>query len=248
MALLKLNFYSHKLGMATNVNVLFPEQATDDDLQLVYLLHGLSDDSNAWLNNSSVARYIMGKPIVVVMPEVGRSFYHDIGEGANYYSYLSEELPAQVAYFLNRTIPAERTHVMGLSMGGFGALKWGLNQAEKFATVVSFSGAMYLDELWKNDSGRNTEFTRLFGKSENIPLSINDLEHTYCHAEKVNPQLVVRQYCGDLDFLYAYNRKLEAFAQSRSLDYRFSLGIGENHTWSYWDKSLEKTLGELFNK
>lgn len=180
--------------------------------------------------------------------EVGRSFYHDIGEGANYYSYLSEELPAQVAYFLNRTIPAERTHVMGLSMGGFGALKWGLNQAEKFATVVSFSGAMYLDELWKNDSGRNTEFTRLFGKPENIPLSINDLEHAYCHAEKVNPQLVVRQYCGDLDFLYAYNRKLEAFAQSRSLDYRFSLGIGENHTWSYWDKSLEKTLGELFNK
>lgn len=246
MALLKLNFYSQHLGMATNVNVLFPEQAIEEELQLVYLLHGLSDDSNAWLNNSSVSRYIMGKPIVVVMPEVGRSFYHDIGEGANYYRYLSEELPKQIAYFINRRIPSDRTHVMGLSMGGFGALKWGLNQADKFATVGSFSGAMYLEQLWEDDANRNTEFTRLFGKKENISQSVNDLEHAYCHAEKVNPQLVVRQYCGDLDYLYKYNQRLKTFAEQLALDYRFSIGQGESHTWSYWDKSLARALREIY--
>ena len=60
------------------------------------------------------------------MPEVQRSFYADMAAGLDYFGYVAVELPAMCERMFG--LPHERTkrYVMGLSMGGYGALKLAL--------------------------------------------------------------------------------------------------------------------------
>ena len=75
-----------------------------------------------------------------VMPEVQRSFYADMAAGLDYFGYVAVELPAMCERMFG--LPHERTkrYVMGLSMGGYGALKCALTYPERYAGVGSFSG------------------------------------------------------------------------------------------------------------
>ena len=66
--------------------------------------------------------------LAVVMPQVQRSFYADEAHGARYLTFLSEELPEVVQSFFRVSRRREDTFVAGLSMGGYGALKWALRQ------------------------------------------------------------------------------------------------------------------------
>ena len=76
------------------------------------------------------------------MPQVQWSFYTDEHYGGSYWTFLSEELPALVNSWFNVSQRREDTFVAGLSMGGYGALKWALRQPERFAAAASLSGAV----------------------------------------------------------------------------------------------------------
>jgi putative tributyrin esterase len=53
--------------------------------------------------------------------------------GGRYWTFLSEELPALVARFFRVSDRPQDTFVAGLSMGGYGALKWALRRPDQFA-------------------------------------------------------------------------------------------------------------------
>jgi S-formylglutathione hydrolase FrmB len=95
---------------------------------VLYLLHGLSDDDTAWLRRTSIERYVSELGLAVVMPQVHRSFYSDELHGLRYWTFLSDELPQLVDSFFHVSTRREDTFVAGLSMGGYGALKWALRQ------------------------------------------------------------------------------------------------------------------------
>ena len=95
---------------------------------MLYLLHGLSDDDTIWLRRTSIERYVAPLGLAVVMPQVHRSFYTDEAYGGRYWTFLSEELPELVGAFFRVSQAREDTFVAGLSMGGYGALKWALRQ------------------------------------------------------------------------------------------------------------------------
>ena len=67
---------------------------------------------------------------MVVMPSVYNSAYTDMKYGLDYFSYLTEELTD----FVERNFPAatkrENRFIAGMSMGGYGAYKWGLTCPE----------------------------------------------------------------------------------------------------------------------
>jgi len=154
MAHLRCDFYSDALGLSTSMTVLLPQQTrtqigmtgagSADPPPVLYLLHGLSDDDTIWLRRTSIERYAAPLGLAVVMPQVHRSFYHDQAYGGNYWTFLSEELPELVHNFFRVSDRREDTYVAGLSMGGYGALRWALNQPDKFAAAASLSGAVNL--------------------------------------------------------------------------------------------------------
>ena len=152
MALLNCDVFSDVLGLSTSLTVILPQATStqigmtgtvrDADPPLLYLLHGLSDDHTIWLRRTSIERYVAPLGLAVVMPQVHRSFYTDEVYGNRYWTFLSEELPELVHNFFRLSRRREDTFVAGLSMGGYGAMKWALRYPERFAAVASLSGAI----------------------------------------------------------------------------------------------------------
>ena len=154
MALLRCDFFAETLGLSTSMTVILP-QATSaqigmagaagaEDPPTLYLLHGLSDDDTIWSRRTSVERYVAPLGLAVVMPQVHRSYYTDEVHGNRYWTFLSEELPAVVDRFFRLSRRREDTFVAGLSMGGYGALKWALRDPDRFAAAASLSGVLNL--------------------------------------------------------------------------------------------------------
>ena len=140
MAHLRCDFFSDALSLSTSMTVILPQRTTtqigmtgtlgDAPPPVLYLLHGLSDDDTIWLRRTSIERYVAELGLAVVMPQVHRSFYADEAYGGRYWTFLSEELPGPGRARSSGSRPArEDTFVAGLSMGGYGALKWALRAA-----------------------------------------------------------------------------------------------------------------------
>src|SRR4051794_16892096 len=135
---------------------------------VLYLLHGLSDDDTIWLRRTSIERYAAPLGLAVVMPQVHRSFYTDQAYGGRYWTFLSGELPELGGSLFRLSDRPGDTFVAGLSMGGYGALKWALRQPQRFAAAASLSGAVEVTRLL---TGRVRPedprlFERVFGHGE----------------------------------------------------------------------------------
>src|SRR5215217_7204213 len=125
MAHLRCDFFSEALSLSTSMTVLLPQRTTtqigmeghasDAPPPVLYLLHGLSDDDTIWLRRTSIERYAAPLGLAVVMPQVRRSFYTDQAYGGNYWTFLSEELPAVARSFFHLSDRREDTFVAGLS-------------------------------------------------------------------------------------------------------------------------------------
>lgn len=257
MALMHVSFFSEVLGMSTQAEVILPEVSAGQigtdapdrrgSTQVLYLLHGLSDDQTIWQRRTGIERYVSGRNLAVIMPTTHRGWYTDMYMGPMWFTYVSEELPR----IMCRLFPClsqrrEDTFVCGLSMGGYGALKIGLSKPERFACAASLSGAVDAEELTRNGSvaGRR-EFEDVFGPLESIRGSENDLFHLadVCAEKAVRPRLYM--CCGLQDGLYGQNAALRAKLTEKGYDLTYEEEDG-THCWDYWDMKIQSVLSWLY--
>jgi putative tributyrin esterase len=252
MALLRCDFFSDVLELSTSMTVILPQSTTGQigiagragsgAPPVLYLLHGLSDDDTIWLRRTSLERYIAPLGLAVVMPQVHRSFYTDMASGGRYWTFLSEELPALVGDFFRVSDRREDTFVAGLSMGGYGALKWALRQPERFAAAASLSGALDMATRARRDELFPGLMETIFGER---PVAGSDddllalLDRSDCDAL---PRLYVA--CGTEDALLPENHRFLDAARRRELPVTVDLGRGE-HEWGYWDARIQDVLAWL---
>ncbi|MBC1210528.1 esterase family protein [Listeria booriae] len=242
------HFFSAALGLRTSLQVFIPDQVDEDKpMRLLYLLHGLSDDDTAWLTNTSLVRYAENRNIAIVMPQVHRSFYTDMRIGNRYWTFLSEELPSLIHRWFRLPTEPENTYVAGLSMGGFGALKWGLNYPEKFAGMASLSGALDLVALRHQRPEMEVEMVPTFGSIEEMEGSMNDLVALLPKVANLDQKPRVLQLCGTEDFLYANNLGFKAAIEKTDFAYIYREIPGE-HNWKYWDCEIQTVLDWIDKK
>ena len=252
MALLRCDFFAETLGLSTSMTVILPQQtsrqvglagAAGDDVPVLYLLHGLSDDDTIWTRRTSIERYVAPLGLAVVMPQVHQSFYADEVHGMAFWTFLTEELPELVRGFFRTSTRREDTFVAGLSMGGYGAMKWALRDPLRFAAAASLSGALGLgDESGVDDPWIGSVIARAFG---DVPIagSGNDLEHLVRTADPASlPALYVA--CGTDDFLYGESVAFIEGARAAGVDITARLGEGD-HDWEYWDHAIQDVLAWL---
>ena len=132
MAILDLNYYSKCLKTNAKVTVILPEKSRDmpgirwpdtETYKTLYLLHGWSGDHRDWTRYTNIERYARQYELAVIMPEVGRSWYTDTAYEANYFTFITEELPAFCrSHFKGMSNKREDTLIAGNSMGGYGAM------------------------------------------------------------------------------------------------------------------------------
>ena len=151
MAFLELHYHSDALRIGVTVNVILPEKAKTvigikadggETYKTLYLFHGLSDDHSIWMRRTSIERYAADHGIAVVMPSVNRCWYTDTAYGANYFTFVTEELPNVCrSYFRGMSDRREDNLVAGLSMGGRESLYIGLSMPETFGYIGAFTPA-----------------------------------------------------------------------------------------------------------
>ncbi|MHA3773029.1 alpha/beta hydrolase [Verrucomicrobiota bacterium sgz303538] len=257
MAFFDCHFFSDALGMNVSAYVLIPQitsrqigvtaAKTRERYPALYLLHGLSDDHTIWLRRTSIERYAAEKNLAVVMPAVSRSFYQDMVSGPKYWTFISEELPRFMeSYFPISTLRDDR-FAAGLSMGGYGALRLGLVQPERYAAIASLSGALDMVRRAK-EAGREgsalsrAELEAMFGPELKVEGTDADLFHLAQHlsvSSGPKPKLYVA--CGAEDFILHDTRKFKQHLDSLRVEHTYHEGPGA-HEWGYWDQQILRVL------
>lgn len=247
MAILHVQFMSEVLQLQTRLNVILPDSfmlggPAAARLPVLYLLHGLSDDSSIWLRRTSIERYVQRYRLAVVMPETGRGFYTDMRQGPRYWTFISEEVSRLAETVLPVVADRSSRFVAGLSMGGYGALKLALRQPEKYAAAASMSGAVDIRYAGKlDDPGFIAEARRIFGSAEEIQSGGDELFTLASQADVPGlPDLYL--CCGTDDFLYADNLRFCDHLKDLGIPHQFHVKKGAVHSWDYWDEAIQDIL------
>jgi S-formylglutathione hydrolase FrmB len=248
MALIRCEFFSDVLGLSTEATVLLP-QATSRQVGMggvagggrhpvLYLLHGRSDDHSIWTRRTALERYVADLDLAVVMPTGHRGFYTDQVTGYDYWTFLTEELPAVMRSFFPLSDRREETFAAGLSMGGYGALKWALRRPGDLAAAASLSGKV--DVL---DAEPTTEWRVTFGDPERAIAAGDELFALAAAADPAEcPALY--HWCGTEDRLIDENRRFREHARTLGLPITAEEGPGD-HDWDAWDRMIRRVLDWL---
>jgi putative tributyrin esterase len=216
---------------------------------VLYLLHGLGGHYSDWLTRTNVADYAAQYRMIVVMPEGNDSWYVDGAAGVNdkYESYILKELMPDVDKRY-RTIQARYGRaVAGLSMGGYGAIKYGLKYPSTFAFAGSVSGAFGVTRYTEKEmGGANWEpFLKIFGPPGSDTRKANDIfEITKALTPGRIASLPYFYFdCGTEDAAQHFNpnRELSGTFIEKKIPHEYRELPG-NHSWSYWDQQVKEVL------
>ncbi len=216
---------------------------------VLYLLHGLTGHYDNWTTKTKLADYAAQYSMIIVTPEGNNGWYTDSATAPadKYETYIVEELIPDVERRYRANATRAGRAIAGLSMGGYGALKFGVKHPEKFAFVASLSGALGAAS-WTQSDLRGLDAIRqslllIFGDDDSATRRANDLHKLYGELtpERVAALPYVYLDCGTEDRLLATNRSFVDVLVARKIphEYRQLPGI---HNWQYWDAQVQDVL------
>jgi S-formylglutathione hydrolase FrmB len=247
------SLYSASLERSKKFTITLPDQySPPKHYPILYLLHGWGGSHQDWMAKSDIKKFVDDLPMVVVMPDAENSWYVDSAtEPQNRFeTFLMKDLPKA----LNEKYSVDTTKqaIIGLSMGGYGALALGLRHPKKFKFIGSLSGIITAAREFENRKLHEAEKAILpsmraaFGeygtefRATHDPFKLYKntradlLPYIYLVAGSRDgyPTLVARHH-EFADSLRAYNA-----------DYEYHETPGE-HKWSFWDKEVPGMLKRL---
>jgi putative tributyrin esterase len=169
-----IQFQSKLVGTTLPYNVVLPADYDTSRMTrypVLYLLHGLTGHYSDWTSRSNVADHVARYRMILVTPEGNDSWYVD-----KYETYILDELIPDVQRRY-RTIEArDGRAIAGLSMGGYGAIKFGLKSPQTFAFAASMSGAFGVTRFTEKDVPQSWHASlKLFGTLDSETRKTNDV-------------------------------------------------------------------------
>lgn len=248
---------SKLMTRAMPYNVFLPadyDKNKENRYPVVYLLHGLTGHFDNWAAKTKLDRYAADAGLIIVMPEGENGWYTDSATAPTdkYESYIVQELISEIDKKY-RTL-ADRRHrgIAGLSMGGYGAIKFGLKYPETFALAGSFSGALGAASWTEKELGANNFIAKsisdVFGKADSETRQKNDIYKLTreISADKIKTLPFIYLDCGTEDFLYQGNREFANLLQEKKIPHEYRELPGK-HDWVFWDAQVREFL-ELSEK
>ena len=263
MTLMKLNFHSLLLGIHTKVNVILPtgrpiqyEKRPKEIYQVLWLLHGGTDDCNDFIQNTNICRYADENKIAVIIPEDNDAFFTDgfIPNSGLYFSYTTEELVKMCRSILPISGRREDNFVAGNSMGSGGAMKCAVLHPELYGAALMMSGAgirMHRPEdkwvagyMKKVLAGEDLSgYPKVEDPKRDVQMMIPIHEILSDPAKKAAlPKLFFT--CGGTDMSLDNIKLALRYYDKMGLDYFWEEVPGYAHEWDFWDLTLRKALKE----
>ncbi len=222
---------------------------------VIYLLHGLTGHFDNWTDKTKLKDYARNYNYIIVTPEGSNGWYTDSATVANdkYESYIVEELIPEIEKNFRAEKKRESRAVAGLSMGGYGSIKFGLKYPEKFALVGSFSGALQAasltDKLLGNGWKALTDsIMSVYGAENSTTRAANDVFRIVREmpAGKNKTLPFIYLDCGTEDGLIGTNREFSSLLLEKKIPHEFRQLPGV-HNWVFWNSQIEEFL-ELSTK
>lgn len=230
--------------------VILPRNYKSDnlkDLPVIYLLHGLTGHFDNWTDKTKITEYAAQYEYIIVTPEGGDGWYSDSVSLPNdkYESYIVKELIPEIDKNFRTKKDRNSRIIAGLSMGGYGAIKFGLKYPEMFSLVGSFSGAFKAAEWTDKNSGEwlSKSVMSVFGSAENPSRNANNIYKIVREmpAEQIKSLPFIYLDCGTEDFLIQSNREFSSLLFERKIPHEFRQLPGK-HDWKYWDLQVQEFL------
>ncbi|MFV0556054.1 MAG: alpha/beta hydrolase [Lactovum sp.] len=244
MALIKIEYYSEVLGMNRHFNLIYPEASKvenfkNEDIPVLYLLHGMSGDHNSWVERSGIDRLARHSNLAIVMPSTDLGWYSKTRYGLDYFKATAEELPQVVhTFFPQLSRKREKTFIAGLSMGGYGAVKLAL-ATDKFSHAASLSGALAFDNLEEGFKDNPDYWQGIFGSKKEFESSEIDNLDNLTQLSKSRPKMYI--WCGKQDTLFPANERMSQKLKKLNYDLTYETTDGD-HEWYYWSQMIDRVL------
>jgi S-formylglutathione hydrolase FrmB len=247
VALRDVTFHSAALNRDMQYRVVLPANIPPGrKLPVVYLLHGGGGGYRDWSNYSDAARFAEWG-LILVMPEGHSSYYTNSADHPQdrYEDYIVSDLVADVDARFPAATTRESRAIVGISMGGFGAVKLALKHPELYVFAAGMSPAIDVPsrpfsvkriDQWRHHSS-------IFGAWGSQTRRDND---PYVLARSADPAKVPYIYlsCGDKEGLLSANRKFAGLLDQRHFQYEFHVTHG-GHDWNQWNAQIASVFEGL---
>jgi putative tributyrin esterase len=242
-----LTVKSPALGRRADVTVFVPAGTeSQTDLPLVTLLHGVYGSHWAWALKGGAHRTAAGliargelPPLVLAMPSDGLWWdgsgylpHHD----ADYERWIVEEVPALIRQTIPQVSAASSGYLAGLSMGGYGALRLGARNPDRYQAFAGLSSMTAFEQFDRFHEGGSERIRSAARRPENV------LDVLLENRGALRP---FRFDCGTEDPLLAANRELHARLAAAGVPHDYHEYPG-GHEWPYWQTHLADVL-RFFN-
>lgn len=225
------------------------------ELPVLVVLHGMGDDHLA-LDDFGVAEALLDAiaagrlpPFHAVAPDGERGFWINWHDGSRRYEdcLLGDVIPAA-----ERALGVDgsrgRRHVLGVSMGGIGALHVGLRHPEAFASAASLSGAILDEAQAVRFSGESffrwlVPLDRIFGDGTDAAFleAHNPFAVTRRRGAPLGQRLFLAAGDGETPFFTETTRAFHRHLERMGAEHAYEAYPG-GHGWRFWAPVIERAI------
>ncbi|MGD0755935.1 MAG: alpha/beta hydrolase-fold protein [Bacteroidales bacterium] len=255
------------LGKPVKYSVYLPEdyETSQRNYPVVYLLHGLEQNSSTWLEEGEIKSYVDNAikngtipPMILIMPDAERTWYINSFDGKVLYEdfFIKELIPGVEKIFRIRSEKKYRG-IAGVSMGGYGTFYYSLKYPDLFSAAAPLSAAVRNDSAFMKltDEVYADRFAKVLGP---VPSGGNRFT-TFYRAHSIidivkntqGSELSKVRYwidCGDDDPLVEGNCIVHLMLTDKKVTNEFRVRDGA-HNYIYWRSGIIdalKYIGDSF--
>lgn len=246
-------FHSAALGRDVSYVVDLPPSYDKGDrtYPVVIALHGLFESSAFWERRglASILADLRQRgevpEFLVVAVDGGNSFFVN-GPDGRYQDLVTQDVLAHVASTYRVKPGRDARALLGISMGGYAALRIAFQQPDAFRAVATHS-AMLLEKVPTPQDGAGRWHMAAFQKVFGDPIDIArwTAADPLVAAQKADPKTAPALYfdCGQQDRygLYVGNADLDKQLTARGVSHTFSLDPGD-HGYEFVKSVLPRSL------
>ncbi|MDE1191212.1 MAG: alpha/beta hydrolase family protein [Arachidicoccus sp.] len=232
-----ISIYSNAMHKSYKCSIFFPDDySAQKSFPVVYLLNGYSGGYRDWINNKNLINCVDAYHIIVVCPDGGfSSWYFDSPKDSiwKFETYIAKEVPAYIDQHYHTIPDREHRGIVGLSMGGHGAMYLAIKHKDFFGTCASMSGGVDFTPF-----PDNWEIAKHLGKYEDNKELWEQNTVNYWSGFLKDKELAISFECGTDDFFINVNRALHQKLLSLKITHDYAERPG-GHTWEYWTNAIQ---------
>lgn len=247
------SLFAPSLGQTRAVVILLPAQFDSAArYPILYLLHGYGGSHMDWTERTGIEEFIAEWPLIVVMPDAGNSWYVNSRTRASdrYEDYIIHDVRLYVEGRFR--VDSTRRAIVGLSMGGYGALMLAMRHPDLYRFAGSLSGAVVVPrsllrpvDIPPRPATRSTQQAAFGELTEELfkDYDLQRLVSTLTPSTSPYMYLVTGIQDALVEFLPA-QRALTEELRNAQLPYEFHETPG-GHSWPYWDREIRPMLTRM---